>query len=165
MNWVWKILLATEVFLTDFLNTLNWQLLFKRIRSATFRFEFYALVQVNTLNPRGKKRITCLKQEGKWEVHVGKQLGAASVCLSPLVPSSLVSKFLKGKKPFCSGPFAWNMEVTIRTWSPPFMVYYSHLALSLLGVMINRWKGHLKKLIPRTHLLQGISVEEISVET
>lgn len=65
MNWVWKILLATEVFLTDFLNTLNWQLLFKRIRSATFRFEFYALVQVNTLNPRGKKRITCLKQEGK----------------------------------------------------------------------------------------------------
>lgn len=45
------------------------------------------------------------------------------------------------------------------------MVYYSHLALSLLGVMINLWKGHLKKLIPRTHLLQGISVEEISVET
>lgn len=116
MNWVWKILLATEVFLTDFLNTLNWQLLFKRIRSTTFRFGFYALVQVNTLNPGGGKKNYMLKTGREMRSSdVGKQLGAASVCLSPLVPSSPVSKFLKGIKPFCSGPFAWNMEVTIRT--------------------------------------------------
>lgn len=45
------------------------------------------------------------------------------------------------------------------------MVCNSHLVSSLLGVAINQWKRHLKKRIPRTHLLQGTSVEEIPVES
>lgn len=45
----------TSIF-NRFISTLDWQLLFVRVRSTTFLFGFCASVQVNTLNPMEKKK-------------------------------------------------------------------------------------------------------------